>query len=283
MKGLRIHIAVMGAMLLLAGQAMAAENAGNVVTLRGKAALERGERTSALKVRAELQKDDLVKTRERSRLKMLFRNDSILTLGSSSKLVIKEYLYDAGARRAESVFELADGKMRAIVGTGVFKVLTPTAYAAARGTLFAIWYDAATNTTGIAVIEGGVEIRNIRHSAERGIILTAGQMSLITGNDGPSPPEPFSLDLWSSGAAGSHWQEILQELADLGDTGNEETIEPVDPDGLDLPPGGGGEGQPGGPEGPGGGDLPPVIEPPIDQQPTPPPVSVPIAVNPLFP
>ncbi|MEK6743392.1 MAG: FecR family protein [Nitrospirota bacterium] len=259
------------------GTAAAIEHAGNVVSLRGKAVIEHGEGSRFMKVRDDVQEKDTVLTRERSRVKILFKNDSVLTLGPSGKLVVRQFLYNAAAKQAESLYELADGKLRAIVGAGAFKVQTPTAYAAARGTVFVMWFDAAGNTTGIAVIEGGLEIRNIKHGADRMVILVAGQMSTITGSDGPSPPEPFSIDLWGSGSDTSPRGHDLKELADLSDDGGDIGVTDVDDTIADIQQGQGGQG------GQGQGDpfVPPLIEPPIDQQPVP-PVKAPITVRPVF-
>jgi len=271
----------------LAVPGLAADPAGNVISLRGKAVIERGEAARYARLRDTVQEQDILLTRERSRLKVLFRNDSVLTLGAKGKLVVRQYLYDAGTKKAESIYELADGKLRAVVGAGTFKVQTPTAYAAARGTVFVMWYDAAGNMTGIAVIEGGLEIRNIKHGADRMVILVAGQMSTITGNEGPSPPQPFSIDLWGSDTT-VHGQN-LRELAELGDNSGDVPVEDAGDTLTGIQQGqggGGGQGQPGGPGQPGqpGGDPfnPPLIEPPIDQQPVL-PVLAPITVQPVFP
>jgi len=266
--------------------AAAVEPAGNVVSLRGKAVIERGEDSRFAKVRDALEEKDTLLTRERSRVKVLFRNDSVLTLGPRGKLVVRQYLYNPSTKKAESLYELADGKLRAIVGAGAFKVQTPTAYAAARGTVFVVWFDAAGNTTVIAVIEGGLEIRNIKHGSDRMVILVAGQMSSITGNEGPSPPEPFSLDLWGSGSDTTLRGQGLKELADLVDDGGDLTVTGVDDTITDIQQGQGGQngqGGQGGQNGQGQGDpfVPPIIEPPIDQQPVP-PITAPITVRPVF-
>ena len=263
------------------GDILAAAPAGNVVLVRGTAAIVQGEQARPARTKDAVAESDTVTTGERSRLKLLFRNDSILTLGSKGRLVVRQYLESPEQKRTETAFELADGKLRAVVGSGSFRITTPTAYAAARGTVFVIWYDPATSTTGIAVIEGGLEIRNIRHGDDRAVILTAGQLSRITGSDGPTPPEPFSLDLW--GGAAAPLDEVLYELAELGAQGNDEPIEGTDNlvDGLEGE--GAGPGEEGGPGGDGNGFTPPDIEPPIDLQPPPPPVTAPITVRPVFP
>ena len=282
-----LTIVLVAAAALIPAAGAGAEPAGSVISLRGKALIERGEKERYAKVRDAVQERDTVLTRDRSRLKILFRNDSVLTLGANGKLIVKQYLHNDATRKAESLYELADGKLRAVVGAGPFKVQTPTAYAAARGTVFVMWYDAAGNTTGIAVIEGGLEIRNIKHGADRMVILVAGQMSTITGNDGPSPPEPFSIDLWGSGADTTPRGQNMRELVDLVDNGGDIPVEDVNDTIADINQGqGGGQGGQGGQGQPGlpGGDpfIPPIIEPPIDQQPVL-PVVAPITVRPVFP
>ena len=73
---------------------------------------------------------DTVATMKASKAKMLFNDDSILTLGESSKVVIKEYVYNKG-KGGTSVFNLLEGKMRSVVGKTKFQIHTPTAVAAA--------------------------------------------------------------------------------------------------------------------------------------------------------
>lgn len=278
------------ALLFLAGAvaapAAAAERAGTIVFLRGSATIERQERKTDARLRDALQMADALQTRERSRLKALFRNDSVITLGPGSHLVVKRYLLDPAGDRAESAFELLDGKMRTVVGRGSLSVQTPTAYAAARGTLFVIWYDPLRDVTGIAVIEGGVEVRNIKHDPSRTIILTAGQMSLISGSDLPSPPQPFGPELWGTGTPGEGLAELFEEY--LNDGKGEVDIPTPTVPGNGGSGGGQGGGQSGGggggghdipPEGDQGGDVP--VQPPIDQQPQ--PVQVPITITPVFP
>ncbi len=176
----------------LAPAAFAADKAGDVVYLKGSAVVERQAKKIKAVLKAPLEETDNVQTKELSRLKILFRNDSILTLGSNSKLAIKQYLYNPQSKRAESIYELADGKLKSVVGGGSFKVTTPTAFAAARGTVFIIWFDTATNTTWLAVTEGGAEFGNSNPNVPGKRIIPAGHMSSVTGNDPPTTPRPIS-------------------------------------------------------------------------------------------
>ncbi len=115
----------------LSGMALAKDDVGTVVAVKGKAIIDRDKRAIEAKVKDSIFFNDTVATLEASRAKMLFIDDSILTLGEKSKVVINEFVYskDKGGR---SIISLIDGKMRSIVGKTNFEVHTPTAVAAAR-------------------------------------------------------------------------------------------------------------------------------------------------------
>jgi len=171
---------------------IAAEKAGDVVFVRGKAMIERKAGTIDAAVKAALVESDNISTRDKSRIKMLFRDDSILTLGANSRLVIRKYLYSPESQRAESIYELADGRLRSVVGSSGFKVTTPTAFAAARGTVFTISYNRETGTTEITVLEGSVEVRNINAEIAGTQVVTAGQSTSVSGDKPPTMPMPVS-------------------------------------------------------------------------------------------
>jgi hypothetical protein len=232
MKRIFLLFMIFGAWLLHPGMAGSAEKAGDVVYLKGKAVIERRAKTVNAKLKAPLEETDNVATRDRTRVKMLFRDDSILTLGSNTKLIIKQYLYNPESKRAESIYELADGKLKAVVGGSGFKVTTPTAFAAARGTVFVIWYDPATDTTGIGVIEGELEVKNIKEGVEGTLVLKPGQMSLIAGNMPPKPPKPFTPD--SGGPGGGGPASFLGELFETSEPVVEMPAARIDQIRLDL-------------------------------------------------
>ena len=180
--------------VLLPLSARAADKAGDVVYVRGTGLVERQAKLHRAVLKAAVQETDNVLTKAKSRMKLLFRDDSILTLGANSKLVVKKYLYSPESKRAESIYELADGRLKAVVGGPGFKVTTPTAFAAARGTVFVMWFDSATNTTGLAVTEGSVDFGNNNPNVPGTQTVGAGQMSSVTGDGPPSPPGPIGGD-----------------------------------------------------------------------------------------
>ena len=215
------------ALAVAAVPAVAVEKAGDVVSVRGKAVIERKAGKEDARVAASLQESDSVVTRDKSRVKMLFRDDSILTLGANSKLVIKKYLYSPESKRAESIYELADGRLRSVVGGAGFKVTTPTAFAAARGTIFTVAYNMETGTTEITVVEGTVEVRNINTEVAGTRVVAAGQSTTVTGNKPPTQPKPADPKgagvgddkggLSEHGGQGGGGDDVFGELHDLGE------------------------------------------------------------------
>jgi hypothetical protein len=171
--------------------APASERAGDVVAVRGDAFVERQNLSIKAEKRFELLVEDIVRTEEQARIKMLFRDDSILTLGPKSRLIIKQYLYSPQEKRAESIYELVDGRLRSVVGNAVYKVTTPTAFSAARGTTYLIWYDVLKEVTGIAVFDGEVEAGNIDPSIKETVVVRKGEVVYIFKNMPPSMPSPI--------------------------------------------------------------------------------------------
>src|SRR3989449_6300770 len=100
-----------------------------------------------VKLRESVYFKDVIETQADSRAKALFEDDSILTVGESSRVEVNEYIYDPANNQRSTILRLFQGKARALVGrlfAGLgsrFEVHTPTAVAAARGTYFVVWIE----------------------------------------------------------------------------------------------------------------------------------------------
>jgi hypothetical protein len=103
-----------------------------------------------------VQLGDHVRTAAASRVKLLFRDDSVMTLAERSELVVDEQV--AGAAPTSS-FTLLLGKVRAIVNDrysakgAEFEVKSPTAIAGVRGTSFIAGYDQGRDETQVVGLE----------------------------------------------------------------------------------------------------------------------------------
>jgi len=153
---------------------------GTMLAIKGKAVIERNKKTFHAKVRDRLFLNDTVSTLEASRAKMLFTDDSILTLGENSKAVLKEFVYSR-EKGGSSIFKLIEGKVRCIVGKTKFEVHTPTAVAAARGTMILIETGVKNGKKFATLIslEGDVNVRSAHPDITGSATLKPGMMITI--------------------------------------------------------------------------------------------------------
>jgi len=167
------------------------QNVGKVVQLRGTATIERGKSQLPAQVKGGVLASDVITTASASRAKLLFIDDSVLTMSDNSKLVVKEFIYSKG-KEGKSVFNLLDGKMRSVVGKTKFEVHTPTAVAAARGTVIYFEVGRVNNQaySKIICLEGNIQIRNVISTVAGQVTLTPGTMVIVRANEPPPPPVP---------------------------------------------------------------------------------------------
>src|SRR6266542_1981474 len=171
------------------GAAYAADSVGSVIMLKGKTVIQRDKKEIEAKVKDGILLEDIISTRETSRAKMLFIDDSVLNLGEKSRVVIREFVYGKGDR-GKSIFNLLDGKMRSVVGKSNFEVHTPTAVAAARGTviLFEVWKKDDKKCSPILTTQGEIILKRKDLKKKKRERLTPEKMiAICEGEPWPSP------------------------------------------------------------------------------------------------
>lgn len=183
--------------LLLFPVIVYADEVGTIVAIKGTVLIHRDTETRSALLKDKVLLNDTIETREASRAKMLFKDDSILTLAENSKVNIKEYIYSTKDKRGKSIFNLIDGKMRSLVGKNEFEVHTPTVVAAARGTYFIAWtgIEEGVPMSGVAVLEGIVYLSSINPAIPGVVTLERGTMGKAFQNRaiGPAVSIPPSL------------------------------------------------------------------------------------------
>jgi len=196
MKTFSLTLACVGCLVLLAvpKNLPAADDVSKVVAVRGSAFIERDRKEMPARVNTGVLLKDEVGTGEASRVKLLFLDDSVLTLGEKSRLSVQEYVMKKD-ERGRSLFNLLDGKMRSVVGKSQFEVHTPTAVAAARGTviLFHAGSKEGKRFTVIQCVEGIVLVSSASPRIQGSVTLAEG-MSITVWEDEPlSSPVPADL------------------------------------------------------------------------------------------
>lgn len=192
-KNLFISLSVIVFFVIMASSAMTTDKIGEVNALKGKAGIMRSNKKSAASVKDSVLMTDIVETEKSSRMKILFIDDSLLTLGEKSKVTIKEYVLGDEKKRGQSIFALLDGRVRAVVGKNKLEIHTPTAVAAARGTIFILWMkgNSVSPITCLAVIKGAVDLRNINKAVQTTESVTEGNMSCVDEGMTPLKQEPI--------------------------------------------------------------------------------------------
>jgi ferric-dicitrate binding protein FerR (iron transport regulator) len=135
-------------------------------------------------------------------------NGSRLTLGESTSIVIDESIVTAD-QRSKSVIHLLVGQLRSVVAalgatSGDFKVHTPNAIAAARGTDFEVDFiegkpcpqqPSCRRYTTVGVYQGTVEVTNpTSPPGASSVEVTAGYQTNVPCDTPPSSMAPWGIE-----------------------------------------------------------------------------------------
>ena len=136
--------------LLMAGAAWA--DIGSVTEASGTAIIKRGKDTIQIVKGTEIKTNDKVETKN-GRVKIVFKDDTNVTVTESSSLVIDDFVYDPKSGAGKLGLKAAAGTVRYVSGSIAkdpknVKINTPTAAIAVRGTDFVM----AVSETGASMI-----------------------------------------------------------------------------------------------------------------------------------
>ncbi|MBN2496887.1 MAG: FecR domain-containing protein [Deltaproteobacteria bacterium] len=120
---------------------------GFVALVRAPAQIARGEQAIDCRIGDPVLQGDVLQTGKRGRLKVLLSDDSVIALGSRSRLAVSSHLFAPGSGRRSTRLDLLGGRVRALVHRAVagekadFELRCGTAIAGVRGTEFALLAD----------------------------------------------------------------------------------------------------------------------------------------------
>jgi len=181
---------LIAALLLLALPCAAADTAV-VAGVRGEPTVSRDGASTPLTRGDAVAVGDRITTDATSRVKVLLADDSVLSIGSGTEVVIDELLL--GSERRGRLRVLAGRFKLAIAawlsGPSDYQIETPTAVAGVRGTV--LWGDTALDA--ICALQGTVAVRVRQGSADA--TLGAGQCVTGMGAGKTTPLAPSREDL----------------------------------------------------------------------------------------
>jgi len=197
----RRHAAVLTALWLVAAAAATArseEQVGSVAALEGQAEVLHAGASAWTPLGAgdPILLGDQLRTRPDGKLRVVLREESVLTLAPGSELSITEQLV---APAAVSRFQLLLGTIKAAVTerysepNARFEVETPTAIAGVRGTSFLASYDTAQEETLVVGLERVTRVRALadREGAAQ-VDLGPGIATRVRRGRRPIAPAPLA-------------------------------------------------------------------------------------------
>ncbi|MDX9701663.1 MAG: FecR family protein [Candidatus Auribacterota bacterium] len=251
----RIFAVITSCVIGTAGMAFAAGNVGIVNTVSGTVRnYHRNEsQPEIVQVGGKVYIEDRIVTDKDGSVQIIFRDDSAVTLGPSSELVIDSDTYNALTGKRETILSLVRGKLRSVVGKqysrggSKYEIRTHTAIAGVRGTENIVEAKDQPAQTLVYGIVNTTYAKNSDPKVKGELNLGPNQGARV--NQG-QPPEPFDFDFedpaflelinQTTNSGGSEVEDdILMDTLgnDMSDIpGAEQPFEPDTSPSADKPP-----------------------------------------------
>jgi len=131
------------AVLLFAPDGARADSVGDVVSVVPQANYQRGGAVQELSINDLLEQNDRVITTGEGSAYIHFIDDTVLTVGANSEVVLDKFVFD-GDKAKTAVIQITRGTLRFVTGTSdhsVYQLKTPVATIGVRGTTIDVGYE----------------------------------------------------------------------------------------------------------------------------------------------
>ena len=170
--------------ILLTLSALVWSNIGNIAALKGKAEIVRDSKALMIKSGMILEVQDRIITSNQSRVQVILKDDTVITIGPDTSFVFDKYTYGTKSN-SEIAMHIDRGFFRSVTGKigklapERFKVKTVSATIGIRGTDFSALVSDSQEIISCYRGEIVANIDNIAHSVEAGMELdnTNGQIT----------------------------------------------------------------------------------------------------------
>jgi hypothetical protein len=189
------------------GVARAAEESV-VVAVEGAAEIGRGGVWTAAAAGAPIRQGDELRTGTEGRMLIAFDDGGALVLGRDSRLTIDEHSFETGEGAPRSLFHLAHGRLRALVGDAfqkagaVYEIETPASVVSVRGTEFLVFHDEAAGASEVVGVRGEVEVYSALSWTKGAVVVKPRELTRIERGGFPSLPRALPERLFVQYLAG---------------------------------------------------------------------------------
>ena len=188
--------------LALIGGAVLAQEVGTVAAVDGSAKIGSGDVWLNVTPGAAVHRGDEIRTGRPGRLRIVFQDDTILTVADDSRVVVNEQVFNPDQGKTRSLLGLLQGRVSALVSEyyqragAVYQIKTATAVAGVRGTEFVVSYDPTDESTEVTGLSGSVEVISAFDRSGRSVLVTAQEVTTVTRGHLPSAPRRLSDTLF---------------------------------------------------------------------------------------
>lgn len=155
----------LGSALLLVGFAFEARSAqpdeiGKAASVKRKVLGKKETKTVRLKTGDKVFLNETIETGKGARGEFIFDDDTKLAVGPNARVTLDKFVYDPASKNSDIVLNATKGAFRFITGksgSASYRIKTPTASIAVRGTIFD-GYIKDNGELAILLIEGGVDV-----------------------------------------------------------------------------------------------------------------------------
>lgn len=183
------------ASFVVSGVAWAADRIGVASAVVNKVSATLSGAITVLRVGDSLFQDQVVETEVRSTTQLLFQDETALTVGPNSRVVLDTYVYNPNTRTGNIVLNATKGAFRFVSGSAqssTYKIRTPTASIGVRGTIFS-WLITPLGDVLAVCEEGEIEGCN---NAGQCLVAGPGQALLFKADGTIEGPFSFNDPTW---------------------------------------------------------------------------------------
>jgi hypothetical protein len=176
--------------------------AGTLAELEGTAEIGRAGTWASAAIGSTAGVGDELRTGTPGRLRLVLRDNSVITLADASHIQIVEQTIDQARGVARTRLRLMKGKARALVSEyyerpgSEFHIDTAIAQAGVRGTEFVITYDPVADSSNVVGVSGRVEVHSTQDLVGHAVFVTAHELTTVTRGQYPTPARRLSDELF---------------------------------------------------------------------------------------
>jgi len=171
---------------LLLSMTLLANDVATITAIKGDAAIQRADKKIPAALGQKLQTKDIIQTKKNAKLQVIFKDETIISIGKNSEFSIEDYLFEAN-QIPVAKFGMLRGAIRTITGKigdiapQKFSVATKTATIGIRGTNFSVFVNDDGSAEAFCTFGAiSVTIAQKLHLVQQGYFLHISSKGKIT-------------------------------------------------------------------------------------------------------